>query len=337
MPITKRTLELGSRHSPDFVCVPFKYNMGNYIESLERGADVLLQSGGGCRYGYYGEIQKQILTDLGYAFDFICLSRDHAKLTAVYRTCQQLGSCLSFVQFGYAFYLTAKIIRMMDIFEFFMRENIGFETQPGSFQQLHSAMLEEIAAIESASDIHRMQERYLQKLHNLPTEKPEHLLRVGMVGELYTLMEPFSNFFLEKELSHRGVVLNRYMNVSYLLFDKSKIEKKILQDAGMYLKYFIGADGTGTVAKGRTLAEQQYDGLIHVKPFGCTPEINAMPMLQNIGQDYKIPVLYFSFDSQTTETGVKTRLEAFTDMLMMRRQGQEKNCCSNRVSSSVKG
>ena len=32
---TKRTIELGAKYSPDFVCVPFKYNLGNYIEALE--------------------------------------------------------------------------------------------------------------------------------------------------------------------------------------------------------------------------------------------------------------------------------------------------------------
>ena len=33
---TKKTIELGAKYSPDFVCVPFKYNLGNYIEALER-------------------------------------------------------------------------------------------------------------------------------------------------------------------------------------------------------------------------------------------------------------------------------------------------------------
>ena len=32
---TKRTIELGNKYSPDFVCVPFKYNLGNYIEATE--------------------------------------------------------------------------------------------------------------------------------------------------------------------------------------------------------------------------------------------------------------------------------------------------------------
>jgi predicted nucleotide-binding protein (sugar kinase/HSP70/actin superfamily) len=45
--MTRRTLGLGARYSPDFVCVPFKYTLGCYIEALEAGADVLVQTGGG--------------------------------------------------------------------------------------------------------------------------------------------------------------------------------------------------------------------------------------------------------------------------------------------------
>ena len=32
--ITKKTIELGSKYSPDYVCVPFKYNLGNLIEVM---------------------------------------------------------------------------------------------------------------------------------------------------------------------------------------------------------------------------------------------------------------------------------------------------------------
>ena len=46
-PITKRTLELGAKHSPESACIPFKYNLGNYLEALELGANVLVQAGGG--------------------------------------------------------------------------------------------------------------------------------------------------------------------------------------------------------------------------------------------------------------------------------------------------
>ena len=32
--ITKKTISIGSKFSPDSVCLPFKYNLGNFIESL---------------------------------------------------------------------------------------------------------------------------------------------------------------------------------------------------------------------------------------------------------------------------------------------------------------
>lgn len=72
-PITKKTIELGTKFSPEFVCIPFKYNLGNFIEALENGATIILQAGGGCRYGYYAEVQEKILKDLGYDFQFLSL------------------------------------------------------------------------------------------------------------------------------------------------------------------------------------------------------------------------------------------------------------------------
>ena len=72
-PLTRRTEELGAKNSPDFVCTPFKTTLGSMIEALEAGADTILMVYGICRLNYYGELQEQILRDLGYRFDFINL------------------------------------------------------------------------------------------------------------------------------------------------------------------------------------------------------------------------------------------------------------------------
>ena len=45
-----------------------------------------------------------------------------------------------------------------------------------------------------------------------------------------------------------------------------------------------------------------------------------MPVLQNISGDYKIPVLYLTYDAQTSDVGLMTRLEAFYDMIEMRKR-----------------
>lgn len=319
-PITKRTLELGSKYSPDFVCVPFKYNLGNFIEALENGANILIQAGGGCRFGYYGEAQEQILRDLGYDFEFIYLVNDgRVDIIEMYKKCREMGSKLSLYKFAYYLLLTIRMVNLMDKIDFYIRENIGFEVQPNSFHKLQNEFFRKLKTVSSFRSLNRTYKEYHDKFHSLEINKPADALKVGIVGELYSLMEPFSNYFMEKELAEKNIIVSRYINVTYLLFQKSRLMKKTIKEANHYLKYAIGADGTDSVAKGIMLANERYDGIIHLKPFGCTPEVNSMPMLQNISKDYKIPILYFSFDSQTSETGVKTRLEAFYDMILMRK------------------
>lgn len=320
--ITKRTLELGSKYSPDFVCVPFKYTLGNFIEALENGANVLIQAGGGCRYGYYAEIQEQILRDLGYKFEFIKLIPGKINPLDLYKMCKKIGTSLSFHEFLYDLALVIKMVRVLDILEAYIRENIGFETVENKFESLHAQLLEDLKNVGSFKDLIRIYKAYDEKLKFVEINKPAECIKIGVVGELYSLMEPFSNFFIEKELAKNKIQVSRFITITYLMFEKAKLQKETLKSAGDYLAYHIGADGTDSVEKSKTLAEKGYDGIIHVKPFGCIPEVNAMPMLQKISMDYKIPILYFSFDSQTSETGIKTRLEAFYDMIVMRKEQQ---------------
>src|SRR6056297_3741773 len=66
--ISKKTLEIGTKHSPESICLPLKINIGNYIESIDNGADTILITGscGPCRFGFYPTIEKEILKDLDY-------------------------------------------------------------------------------------------------------------------------------------------------------------------------------------------------------------------------------------------------------------------------------
>jgi predicted nucleotide-binding protein (sugar kinase/HSP70/actin superfamily) len=51
-PCTKKTLSLGTKHAPEFACLPLKINIGNYIEAIEMGADTIIMGGGvgPCRF-----------------------------------------------------------------------------------------------------------------------------------------------------------------------------------------------------------------------------------------------------------------------------------------------
>lgn len=317
-PFTQRTVEIGARHSPDFVCAPFKYNMGNYIEALDAGANILLQTGLGCRYGYYGEVQEQILRDLGYDFTFLCFSREKASLQNIFHTCKSLNPSLTFFQFSTSILQALTRIYFMDQLDYFLRERIGFAKDPRHFSNVKKAFLKELTAEDSTPALYRIYHKYQKHYHAIETHIPKNPLRVGIIGELYTLMEPYSNHFLEKQLARGGIVVSRKMSASFLLFGKR--DRRSLRGAKGYLQYTVGANGVDSVAGSRQYIKAGYDGLIHMKSFGCTPELNAEPALEQIGKDYEIPILHLSFDTQTSETGLETRLEAFMDMIEMKRK-----------------
>lgn len=324
-PISKKTIEIGFKHSPESVCIPFKYNLGNYIEALDLGANVLIQAGGGCRFGFYGEVQGEILKKLGYKFSLFHLSNNYNPFYIVAEF-RKYNPKITVYKIARGFYLAYQKARAIEEIEKYIRENIGFEENIGEMERYFKQFLTSLNCGKRNKQILAIKRIFLKKLKTVKVNKPKNPLKVGVLGELYVVMEPFSNFEVEKKLGKMGVEVHRFVSVSEIvnafLFPRRKT-RHLLKLAKPYLKYHIGAHGSETVGLAQKLAKDNFDGLIHLKPFGCMPEINAMPALHRISTDYKIPIIYFSFDSQTSETGINTRLEAFYDMLIMKRKKNE--------------
>ena len=318
--ITKKTIELGSKYSPDYVCVPFKYNLGNFIESIELGANVILQAGGGCRYGYYAELQEQILKDLGYDIEFVNFIKDNrVSIFNIYKYVKKINHKLNIIKYFYYLINTILMIVIMDKLEKNMRENMGFEAVENSFNNVQKNMFEELQGKINPIILFKIYNKYKKEYKNCPIKKPNNCLKVGIVGELYSIMEPYCSCFIEKKLALKGVEVKRFTTVTYLILLKKFNLKRLLKKGKKYLKYHLGADATERVVLTEQLAKQGFDGIIHIKSFGCTPELNAMSILSKISEDYSIPIIYFSFDSQDSEVGVETRLEAFYDMIIAKK------------------
>lgn len=320
-PITKKTLEIGSRHSPDYVCAPFKYNLGNFIETIEAGANTLVQAAGACRLEYYGELHEQILKDLGYEVRFVNMARAHfSKPLTIYNRFKEINPRMSLKNIARILPVVIKMVEYMDEIEDYIRKNIGFETVEGELETIYKEFLSELRTVDNKKTLNRIYNEYMKLIKKVEIKKPDRPLRVGIIGEYYTIMEPFSNHYIEKELAQKGIVVDRWLNVTNSLLRRSG--KKIKEHIKNYAKYHMGATSMFTINKALDCAKKGYDGLIHVKSFGCTPEVDAIPVLQNISADYNLPIVYLSFDTQTSETGIQTRLEAFYDMIIMRNEGK---------------
>ena len=44
--------------------------------------------------------------------------------------------------------------------------------------------------------------------------------------------------------------------------------------------------------------------------------------IDKIAKEHDVPVIFFSFDTNTSKVGMKTRIEAFVDMLEMRKYNE---------------
>ncbi len=317
--LTRRTEELGAKYSPDFVCTPFKTCLGSMIEALEAGADTLVMTHGICRLGYYGELQEQILRDLSYEFDFVNLALySTGKKKDWLRAAKRLNPKFNPVKFALALRDAFQMVDRLDAVTAEYYQNCGFEADKGAYRRAYRKFLSAMYSAGSKEDIESAYRQVCQEFQQILLNKPAHPLRVGIVGEFYTAMDAFSNLEVEQKLADMGVEVHRWMTVShrFLHYPGENNLNVRIQDL---CTYEMGPTSTANLWCARDYAERGFDGLVHIKSANCTPEIDLIPVLRNISADYKIPTLYLTYDSQTSDVGLMTRLEAFYDMIQRKR------------------
>ena len=58
------------------------------------------------------------------------------------------------------------------------------------------------------------------KYKKISINKPKNCIKIGIVGELYSIMEPYSSNDIEKKLASFGIEVHRFTTLTYLLFQK---------------------------------------------------------------------------------------------------------------------
>ncbi|MCK4368451.1 MAG: hypothetical protein KAV68_02100 [Dehalococcoidales bacterium] len=327
----QRTLSLGVRYSPEGMCIPFKLTMGNLIEAAELGADTLLMPAGSgiCRLGYYAKTQEHILHDLGYDAEIVCLGvSSQRKLFGLLEMIKRLSNNAPWAKIISAFRFGLAKLNAMDRIERVVQKARPVEQVKGTANRLFAQAIKAIDQADDYGTLKRVQRDYLDQLNQATRNGNTQPLIVGITGEFYVLLEPFSNLDVEKELGKLGVEVRRTTFISewtkFSLFlnplgmnEKDRIHKAALP----YLKRDIGGDGWESVGE-KVLHAKEYDGLIHLAPFTCMPEIVAQNIMPSTKEN--IPVLTILCDEQLGKPGMLTRLEAFVDLLKHRRRAKVK-------------
>jgi len=325
----KKALELGTKYTPEMTCLPLKITIGNLIQAYEQGADTILMTGGcgPCRFGYYCEMQREILKDAGYEMDVITLEMPNGDIREFLRRIRKLTGGFNIFKILPIIKNVTDISRRVDNLE-----KMSFWTRPreikkGSTEKIYKSFQSRALHTKGSREIKRLIRNAEEELGRIEIDKNLKPLKVGIVGEIYTTIDSYTSFNIETRLGEMGIEVDRSVTLSGWIIEH--MIKQVLhlprdlryaEAARPYLGVMIGGHAQETIGNTILYAKQGYDGIIQIYPLTCMPEIVAESILPAIERDFNIPVLTIIIDEMTGEAGYLTRIEAFADLLVRRRE-----------------
>lgn len=326
---SKGALEQGVIHSPEFACFPFKTVLGDFIYGLENGAEfILFGSGcGQCRFGYYGNLHEEILKSLDYNMQFVCLELNNMSIKDILSSIKPLtegkktGILLKSIIFA------AKTVFSVDKLTSLARYTRCREIKRGETDRVMASFHRQAQKAYGYKSINSLIRNTRKALLNIAIDRNYKPLRISIVGEIFVGAHPLTNFDIEKKLGNMGVEVHTNLNISHWIMEHFikkmlpfKFKDKALEAAKEFIKTNdIGGHGIYTVGHSILSAKKNFDGVVHIYPFTCMPEIIAQSTFNEIQQKYGIPIMTLIVDEMTGESGYLTRLEAFVDIIRMKK------------------
>lgn len=335
-PTSSYTACLGAQYAPESACYPLKLTTGNLLEAIARGADSVFMAGGigPCRFGFYAQVQRHVLRALGHSVDFVLLEPPGGGLATTILSLKKLlkgTTPLQLIRAARGAWLKCVAVDDLERTAALLRP---LEATPGFVDRI---LMDGLRWLDQASDWAQIRSAWQDSLSDM-----RHVPRrdshdgppvVGIVGEIFMVLDSAANKGVERKLGALGVQVIRFLRASewvksnlLTFLHASDLEAEILAAAQPYTKAFFGGHGRESVGSAAMMCRGQVDGIVHVMPFTCMPEIAAGSILSTVETQYEVPLLRLSLDEHTAEAGLDTRLEAFVDMILERSMHRWKSC-----------
>lgn len=325
---SKKTITLGTQNSPEFACLPLKVNMGNFMEAYELGADTIIMAGGvgPCRFGYYAQVQQEILKDLGYDYKVVVLEPPEKHVSELLTRVKLVTGEKSWIDLIKALRFAWFKAKGVDEVEKLLHKIRPREFEKGQAEKVYVKALNDIDNAKTRNEINEAVTKAKESYSKIPYDADKKCLKIGIVGEIFVVLEPFVNLNVEKHLGEMGVEVQRSLYLSewinehlFLGLLKNVKNSHAAKDAAKpYINHFVGGHGQETIGNTVLYAKDDFDGVIQILPFSCMPEIVAQSVLPKVNRELSIPSFSLIVDEHSGEAGVVTRLEAFVDLLERR-------------------
>lgn len=323
---TPEILRLGVEASPEFACLSFKASTGHFLKAAQEGVEygVMVNSMGTCRLRYYRQLQQKILKDRGLELFIFGLGYDGFKPPLIRHFDPDL---IPFLRCCARARLKTLAV---DAIESEAWKTRAVEANRGDATRMMNACMADLDFARTAKEIKAMKQGIGGRFSTIEREEGKVPLKIGLVGEATVLRNRFLNHNVEEILGGLGAEVRNFFllgeeikNIFNINLCSKHSRRAVKRLARHYLKSLVGGHAIDSVGNTIRCAHDKYDGVVHICPTGCMPEISIRPILKKVSQDMDIPVLECSFDEHTSHVGFVTRLEAFADILYERRKRRQ--------------
>ena len=307
----------GAKMAPEMFCFPMKVTIGNYLSALRKGANTIFMAeniGGSCRQRYYSVIQEKVLKENDWDINFVSLKVAPKEIISTIKKISGASSWRVLRALKFSFRKVMLIDKVEKMAQYYRPREI----EKGETDALLQHFFPKLEDLMKEKDFPKLAKEVLRGFSEIKIDKKKKLPRVALLGEIYTVSDPTINFEVEKKLGMEGIEVHREMGLGYQLkkivspWKDWWIQRKI----NPYLKSTVGGHGRDAIYEILNYVKEDFDGIVHLLPLGCMPEVTVRPILEGIHQKSGIPFLSISLDEQVAEAGINTRLEAFVDVVM---------------------
>ncbi len=289
----ERIMNKGVKYSISEICVPMKVYVGQVLDLVEQGADLV----------YVPRIVN-IRKGVTLCPKFLGLP-DMIKYS--------LEGMENKV-------LTHKIEQKSDDISDWKDYQIFLEVFDVSKKELKSALNKASQKWQEYRAMHRKGFASDQLLEDIKRTPDTGDLTIGVLGYVYNVYDKFVNMDLLGKLREMNVNI-----VTFEMIDDEEIQQEVDQFAPrkkMFWEFSNKLLGAGY----HFLKSDEIDGVIHVTAFGCGPDSILGPFLDIDSDKYNTPFMTLRIDEQTGESHLLTRVEAFVDLLRLQKTKEARKC-----------
>lgn len=340
-PITADTVRMGTRYSHELACQPYRISLGDEIRAIQSGANAIILSAGAdaCRYRYYWSSQKQALRrilDRDIPF-FVIKHEDVVGSLETFAECCEVG-----ISQRELLDLMRTINLKIDLYDalgiLYRMERMHDRSAARFLYGRYWNIIEKTGNSVELESVFAAMKRDFESLTSGSGPAPE--LKVMLIGSVYEVLETEANNHVEDMLADLGALTIPMLNYHALasfrcapneaaaFCDRFRPAHRemgrrllsLIKTPSLIRHYGFGGFGSYNIGLAACAKDLGYDGVIHLYPFFCMPEIIAKSFLKEISVAQDIPIMSIVTDENNSDLGFRAKVEAFVDLLQWKKR-----------------